>query len=280
MRADAMKAASITSRARKGKQGSEVRADLVRADIFQRAMALFEEKGFRGTSMQEIADVCGVTKPAIYYYFSSKHHFLQLLYESVTQQFYEQIDALVASRAGAEAKLCALIEMQVLFSVQNRQFQRLFYQERRELDAPVRATIALCQRKYEAVVLGVIEQGQKEGLFRTTYPRLSMMAILGLLSSVHGWCPHVDMASHEIATGIVDLVLNGMSVRRKRAGGRLGGTSLMGISHLARAIALPARDEEKTRADRPMQRFSRSGKIDKAAPRAGFERARADESND
>ena len=269
-----MKADSITSLPRKGKHGSEVRADLVRADIFQRAMALFDEKGFRGTSMQDIAAVCGVTKPAIYYYFSSKHHFLQLLYESVTQQFYEQIDALVASRARAEAKLCALIEMQVLFSVQNRPFQRLFLQERRELDESVRVTIARCERKYEAVVLGVLKQGQKEGLFRATHPRLSTMAILGLLSSVHGWCPHVDMASHEIAAGIIDLVLNGMSVRRKRAGERLDGTSLMGISHLGRAIALPPRDDEKSRADRPMQRFSHSGKIDKVAPRAGFERAR------
>ena len=107
-------------------------------------------------------------------------------------------------------------------------------------------TIARCERKYEAVVLGVIEQGQKEGLFRATHPRLSTMAILGLLSSVHRWCPHVDMASHEIAAGIVDLVLDGMSVRRKRAGKRLDGTSLMGISHLGRAITLPPRDEEKS----------------------------------
>ena len=77
------------------------------------------------------------------------------------------------------------------------------------------------------------------------------MAILGLLSSVHRWCPHVDMAPHEIAAGIVDLVLDGMSVRRKRADEHLDGTSLMGISHFGRAITLPPRDKEKSevRAD-------------------------------
>jgi AcrR family transcriptional regulator len=43
-----------------------------RSLIQQTALALFIEKGFAATSLQQIADRVGVTKAALYYYFPSK----------------------------------------------------------------------------------------------------------------------------------------------------------------------------------------------------------------
>src|ERR1700722_4330678 len=121
---------------------TNTRYSAVRNDIFLRAMVLFGKQGFRGTSMQDVADECGVTKPAIYYYFKDKYHLLQLLYESITKEFYEQIESLLSSSAEPKEKLCRLIEMQVLYSVKNCEFQRLFQRERHELKEPARSSIA------------------------------------------------------------------------------------------------------------------------------------------
>lgn len=40
--------------------------------IVERAAELFAKKGFSGTSIREIAEAAGVTKPTLYYYFGSK----------------------------------------------------------------------------------------------------------------------------------------------------------------------------------------------------------------
>jgi AcrR family transcriptional regulator len=202
--------ASVASRPRTRAGNDAPRAGLVRGEIFERAVSLFEQKGFRATSMQDIASLCGVTKPAIYYYFRSKYHFLEELYEVITREFYDRADALIRSPLPPEAKLRRLVEDQVLYSVQNHRFQRLFQSERRELDQPTRAALARRERRYEALVTRIIEDGQSLGLFRALDAKLMMLAVLGLLSSVHRWAYHAGQPPQAVADGVVALVMNGL----------------------------------------------------------------------
>jgi AcrR family transcriptional regulator len=162
--------------------------------------------------MQDIADACGVTKPTIYYYFRDKYDLLQLLYQSVTKEFYEQNEILLRSSAEPDDKLRRLIEMQVFYSVEHRQFQRLFQRERHELKEPARSSIAQCERKYESVIEEVILDGQRKGVFRPIKPRLAMMIILGALSSVHRWAGYSGESPAAIADGVAAMVLDGLSM--------------------------------------------------------------------
>jgi TetR/AcrR family transcriptional regulator len=52
--------------------------DLKRAQIRDAAANLFAERGFHGSSISDVAEHCGITKPALYHYFRSKE---ALLYE-------------------------------------------------------------------------------------------------------------------------------------------------------------------------------------------------------
>jgi len=50
-----------------------------RARILDTALGLFGERGFEGTTLQQIADLLGVTKAALYYHFKSKDDLLEAL---------------------------------------------------------------------------------------------------------------------------------------------------------------------------------------------------------
>ena len=52
-----------------------------RAEIMAAATELFLERGFRATSLDDIGAVVGVSGPAIYRYFKSKHVLLSVLIE-------------------------------------------------------------------------------------------------------------------------------------------------------------------------------------------------------
>ncbi len=72
----------------KDTDGSEVKA--VRQRLLQAALDLFTEKGYAATSVREIVDAAGVTKPVLYYYFKSKEGiYLELFREPFA--FFSQI---------------------------------------------------------------------------------------------------------------------------------------------------------------------------------------------
>src|SRR5262249_15236281 len=53
--------------------------ELVENEIYEQAFRLFADRGFAGTSLQDIADALGITRPALYYYVKSKDELLAKL---------------------------------------------------------------------------------------------------------------------------------------------------------------------------------------------------------
>ncbi|MGH2632573.1 MAG: TetR/AcrR family transcriptional regulator [Tepidiformaceae bacterium] len=81
--------------------------DATRTRILQSAVELFSMNGVDGTSVRAIAEHCGLTDPAVYYYFPSKVALLDSLWEA-------QLDQPAADVAGSEpltdAGLAAIVD--------------------------------------------------------------------------------------------------------------------------------------------------------------------------
>lgn len=57
--------------------------------IIQAAVKLFSRNGYHATSVREIVDEAGVTKPVLYYYFKNKEDlFIKIISESMAKTFY------------------------------------------------------------------------------------------------------------------------------------------------------------------------------------------------
>ena len=84
---------------------SEYREE-VRKKIIGASYRLFQERGYRGTTMDSIADALGVTKPALYQYFPGKEE----LYAAVAEQGRQELKGILERsyrnrdiRGGSEA---------------------------------------------------------------------------------------------------------------------------------------------------------------------------------
>jgi AcrR family transcriptional regulator len=55
------------------------------SQIMEEATRLFADRGFAGTSLQDIADATGLTRPALYQYFGSKEELLSRLVSELTE---------------------------------------------------------------------------------------------------------------------------------------------------------------------------------------------------
>lgn len=186
------------------------RGALAAREIFEHAMTLFEKQGFHRTSMNEIAEACGVTKPTLYYYFRNKSHLLETLYEQITKTFFDQVRVLSASALPADQRLRQLIEMQVTYNINSSRFLTIFWRERHELDDAARTQLAQLERGFEKMVQGIVDDGLADGSFKPCDGKVVTYSILSLLSTVHRWSKYVDKQPGEIADQVASMALRGL----------------------------------------------------------------------
>ena len=77
----------------KKQKGHSAKAVLIKA-----ATSLFAEKGYASTSVREIVERAGVTKPVLYYYFKNKEG----IFNAALDEAYSQLEALLAQQLGIQ----------------------------------------------------------------------------------------------------------------------------------------------------------------------------------
>ena len=80
-----------------------------RSQIFEAALALFRERGFDATTMQEIASRALVVKSAAYYYFPSKEAIIQAYYETVQAEQERLCQEVFAQSADLKTRLATAL---------------------------------------------------------------------------------------------------------------------------------------------------------------------------
>lgn len=68
---------------------SRIGGDKTKNKILSIAETLFAEKGYDGTSMQEVADTASVNKALIYYHFKNKQDIIDSLFERTLNEMFE-----------------------------------------------------------------------------------------------------------------------------------------------------------------------------------------------
>ncbi|WP_457423365.1 TetR/AcrR family transcriptional regulator [Roseateles sp. P5_E7] len=83
--------------------------DAQRADILAAAAALFADQGFSATSMNQVAEACGVAKPTLYHYFEDKQALLAQICDSHVHALLALVNEVKAQQLPPDEQLRALI---------------------------------------------------------------------------------------------------------------------------------------------------------------------------
>ena len=98
-----------------------------RKEIFEAALNVFSEKGFDKTTLDEVADKVGISKPAIYLYFNSKEDlFFSMIYDRVKDIEYE-LNEIIKMEDHAIKKIEALIVFKIKFYKKNLRFFKILH---------------------------------------------------------------------------------------------------------------------------------------------------------
>lgn len=135
----------------------------VRSQVIAAATRLIAARGFEGTSLQDIADVVGVTKPAVLHHFPSKEHIRTAVLESLLEHWREALPRLLLAASASEDRFDAIFgELQRFFGA-NPDLARVLVRE--GLDRPD-ATQRLLRgpvRPWLAAIAGYVQGGVERG---------------------------------------------------------------------------------------------------------------------
>jgi TetR/AcrR family transcriptional regulator len=84
--------------------------DATREQILAQAARLFAKQGYPGTSMNQVAEACEVSKPTLYHYVRDKHELLMQICESHVRGLAAEVEDVRSLRLAPQPHLRALIE--------------------------------------------------------------------------------------------------------------------------------------------------------------------------
>ncbi len=187
---------------------SNARYDLVERQIIQEATRLFAERGFSGTSLKDIADATGLTRPALYHYVKNKDELLEKLVIELVQGPAQALrDIREDPDIGPREKLRRMAyEVALRQATEPDRFKLL---ARSEADLPpALADLHLSgRREVLREMVTVIEAGISAGELRAINPRIAALSVLGQCNWVAWWHHPGGDSSEHVATTIADLAV-------------------------------------------------------------------------
>jgi AcrR family transcriptional regulator len=138
--------------------------------ILNQAMRIFLEKGYHGTSIDDITQAAGLTKGALYWHFKSKEDLVKKLIRKYERSFLDNlIHAVTEVKGRASDKFEKYVRFNSAFAYYNRELCVSFTTLAAELVGAhhgIEPEIRRVYRKYQNFLSKLILQGKKEKIFR------------------------------------------------------------------------------------------------------------------
>ena len=185
-----------------------------RAQILRIATELFREKGYHGTSLEDIADRVGFTKPAIYYYFDSKEDLLFAIVERVVSRALERVQRIRAQGSSPLERMHAILVENTRVVLEHIDENTAFYNERGLLSPERERMVRDIERAYTQILRDTYADGVRSGDLLDIDPSIAVSTLLGATIWVYRWFrPGGRLSIEEVAESVADLLLNGYRAR-------------------------------------------------------------------
>ncbi|TQR37146.1 TetR/AcrR family transcriptional regulator [Lysinibacillus sphaericus] len=177
-----------------------------RNEILDAADELFGQKGFDGTSTNDILEKVGIARGTLYYHFKSKEDIMDALIERYNAQILGAANGIAADKSIAVHERIIRVVMALNISGGNG---------KEIIDHIHKPQNALMHQKIQKVIMNglppilteIIREGIEQGLFSTPYPYECMEMIVAYTNTVFD-DDMVDITDEERAARIPAFVFN------------------------------------------------------------------------
>lgn len=145
------------------------------------ALELIHEKGFKATTMRDLAEKLNFKVANVYNYIDSKQTLLETYLFNIQNEFHESIDLIVDSNHTSNEKLRLVVCSYIQITAKRPYVQALLANEWRNLKEPRLQEFVNRRKDYENKLKTIIQEGVKNGEFRNVDVEISTHTIMSSL---------------------------------------------------------------------------------------------------
>ncbi|VWX55721.1 Transcriptional regulator, TetR family [Burkholderiales bacterium 8X] len=182
--------------------------------ILSNAAQLFAQRGYAGTSMNEVAAACGVSKATLYHYVRDKHELAVRIAEEHVQRLEAVVREVLAANPSPDARLRELILRFVAEYAVAQHAQRVLTEDVRFLAAADQVRILDAERRVVAAFADTIDAVRGDRAASRLGKPMAML-LFGMINWMFTWLKPGRALDHaEIGAMVADLFFGGVHAVR------------------------------------------------------------------
>jgi AcrR family transcriptional regulator len=177
------------------------------------AVAVFNERGYDATSMDELATRLGITKSAIYHHVSSKVELLRLALDRALDALFAVTEESGATTGSAIDRLEHVVRGSVRVLTEELPFVTLLLRVRGNSD--VEQAALKRRREFDRIVTDLVRAAEEEGDVRPDVdPAVTSRLLFGTVNSLTEWYrPDGGLSAEALADALVATTFDGLRTR-------------------------------------------------------------------
>lgn len=189
-----------------------------RREVIHMAATVFQEKGYKSATLNDVAAALDTDRATLYYYVSGKEELLREAVFAYVLEIVEDIRRIAVTEATAPEKLREFITRLMDAYEAHYPHPYVFIQEKLDdafrLDTEWARELVGIVGELQAQVIGIIEQGVRDGELRGGMPAdLVANGMFGMINWTHRWYRPSSSrhAGKDIGTCFADIFLEGLA---------------------------------------------------------------------
>jgi len=186
----------------------------IREELMRAALKLFTQRGYSATTVRELVEEAGVTKPVLYYYFRSKEGLFLELMRTHFGRLEAMVDVYRKGEGSVRSRLMAMLDKGFSYVQRDCDFIRLMHAVYfgPPGEAPYFDFDAYHQR-YHDLITRLLEEGIEGGEFRPGNAGDMAWIVLGTVEIAieDQICSQASRIDREVLRRLLDLVFDGLA---------------------------------------------------------------------
>jgi AcrR family transcriptional regulator len=153
------------------------------AELLEKAIEVFAERGYQATTMDEIAERAGVSKGMLYIYFKNKEALFGAVFRWFGMMTGEMVLEAMSDVEDEAEQIRRIAATWAEVAIHHRNFVPLFLDfwavaSMKGMRNDYAEDLATMYEEYRAMIVGIIEQGKARGKFRADVDALAIAYLL------------------------------------------------------------------------------------------------------
>ena len=188
-----------------------LRRRLAQSQILTAAADRFRARGYRATTLEQIAGDVGMSKATVYRYFRSKEQLLAAIFHRTMTLFERELASIRTEGLSPDEELRRVVRHHVRTVIAERSFLTVFFEEEAHLPGPLVRSIRRRKAGYDRVLGRIVSRAlAQNGGSIDIPPRLLVFALLGMSNWVYTWYrPGGGWTPESVAEAFIALIERG-----------------------------------------------------------------------